>query len=338
MKGIGAPAGTLMLFLGAGSLLFSFPDAGEGVSSSERSFHLRYEAIVGSVPSDAKRIEIWIPLATSNERQTIMRRIIESPVPYQITRDGEYGNEILYVNVQGPIPAGLKVAVEYDAFVQGGMSDLKRARAVSAPADEGLSKFLKPTTYMKIDERVTALSQSITAGAPDPVLQARRIYDYVIERMTYEKETPGWGRGDTMRACELGTGNCTDFHSLFISLAQASRIPAKFQIGLPLPDKEEGEIPSYHCWAQFYAPSAGWVPVDASEAWKNRQMIDYFFGTYDPNRLALSTGRDIQLVPKPANGPVNIFFFPHVEIDGKVAGKEQVKTKFQFRNLSRSEA
>ena len=152
--------------------------------------------------------------------------------------------------------------------------------------------------------------------------------------MTYEKQTPGWGTGDTLRACEVGTGNCTDFHSLFISLARARGIPARFQIGLPIPQKPEGEIPGYHCWAEFYLNGVGWVPVDASEAWKDRERLAYFFGTYDPNRLAVSMGRDIQLVPAPASGPVNIFFRPVVEVDGKTF--DGLELKFQFQDLART--
>jgi len=186
---------------------------------------------------------------------------------------------------------------------------------------------------MVVDKRIRELAEVVTAEAQTPLEQVQAIYRFVIERMTYEKQTPGWGRGDTLRACEVGTGNCTDFHSLFISLTRAKGIPARFTIGLPVPEKLEGEIPGYHCWAEFYLGGVGWIPVDASEAWKNREKLDYFFGTYDPNRLAVSTGRDIQLIPKPANGPVNIFFKPYVEVDGK--SFDGIETRFRFRDLTK---
>ncbi len=155
--------------------------------------------------------------------------------------------------------------------------------------------------------------------------------------MTYDKETPGWGLGDTARACTVGTGNCTDFHSLFISLARAAGIPARFKIGLPVPQRAEGEILGYHCWAEFFLDGIGWVPVDASEAWKDRARVNYFFGTYDPNRLMVSRGRDIHLVPPSAQGPVNIFFFPLVEVDGEALGRDRVATQFHFRDLTPNE-
>jgi transglutaminase-like putative cysteine protease len=69
------------------------------------------------------------------------------------------------------------------------------------------------------------------------------------------------GMGDTLWACDSKHGNCTDFHSLFISTARSQKNPARFQIGFPLPAvKTAAEIPAYPCWAEFYLDSIGWVP------------------------------------------------------------------------------
>src|SRR5437879_241735 len=82
---------------------------------------------------------------------------------------------------------------------------------------------------------------------------ARVLYDVVNGHMKYDKpkDKPGWGRGDAVWACDNGFGNCSDFHSLFISLARAKKIPAKFEIGFLLPEKRGKEnIEGYHCWAK----------------------------------------------------------------------------------------
>ena len=55
--------------------------------------------------------------------------------------------------------------------------------------------------------------------------------------MKYSKEGKGWGQGDSVWACDSKFGNCTDFHSLFISLARGNKIPAKFEMGFPIPPK-----------------------------------------------------------------------------------------------------
>jgi transglutaminase-like putative cysteine protease len=99
-------------------------------------------------------------------------------------------------------------------------------------------------------------------------------------------------------ACDSKHGNCTDFHSPFIGMLRADGIPARFDIGFPLPEsKDEGDIAGYRCWAEFYAPKTGWIPVDISEAWKAKERGNYFLGSIDADRVPFSTGRGIALSP-----------------------------------------
>jgi transglutaminase-like putative cysteine protease len=167
--------------------------------------------------------------------------------------------------------------------------------------------------------------------------KARAIYDYVLANMKYDKSGTGWGRGDTMWACDAKRGNCTDFHSLFISMARSQEIPSRFEIGFPIPaGKHDGEIPGYHCWAEFYANSKGWVPVDISEAWKDQARREYFFGAYDVNRVQFTMGRDLVLSPAQAGEPLNYFVYPYVELSGKKY--ENVSNRFSFADVNAGQA
>ena len=56
-------------------------------------------------------------------------------------------------------------------------------------------------------------------------------------------------------------------------------------------------LTAYHCWALFRIPGKTWVSVDCSEADRLPERRMYFFGSHTPNRVALSTGRDIILEP-----------------------------------------
>src|SRR5262249_41448396 len=142
------------------------------------------------------------------------------------------------------------------------------------------------------------------------------------------------GEGDSVWACQSKHGNCSDFHSLFISLARSQKIPAKFEIGFSLPTKHgEGEITGYHCWAFFQPDGKGWVPVDISEASKNPKMRDYYFRNLTEDRVAFSVGRDIELVPVPAGGPRNFLIFPYVEVGGKEYPAKKVQTKVSFKDV-----
>ena len=146
--------------------------------------------------------------------------------------------------------------------------------------------------------------------------------------MRYDKSGTGWGRGDAMHACDVRTGNCTDFHAYFIALSRSIGIPARFAIGATIPaDKNEGTIEGYHCWAEFLADGR-WVPVDISEAWKNPKLADYYFGHNPANRFELTKGRDLVVDPEPASGPINFLVYPLLEMNGEVIKPE---TTFMFR-------
>jgi transglutaminase/protease-like cytokinesis protein 3 len=158
----------------------------------------------------------------------------------------------------------------------------------------------------------------VTQGKTEPLDKARAIYDYVFTTMRYDKTGTGWGNGDVLYACDAKKGNCTDFHSLFIAMARSQGIPARFEIGFPLPsDKHTSEIAGYHCWSDFYVDGKGWIPVDISEAWKHPEKRDYFFGSHDVNRMQFSMGRDLRLHPAQDGKPLNYFVYPYVEVDGK---------------------
>jgi transglutaminase-like putative cysteine protease len=176
------------------------------------------------------------------------------------------------------------------------------------------------------------LAAKVTEGQNSTLEKARAIYDYVFANMKYDKSGTGWGRGDVLYACDAKKGNCTDFHSLFIAMARSQGIPAKFEIGFPLPaDKNSGDISGYHCWAEFFDPEHGWIPVDISEAWKHPEKKDYFFGAHDDNRMQFTTGRDLELNPHQEAKPLNYFVYPYIE----VAGKEysNVSTAFSFADV-----
>ena len=116
-------------------------------------------------------------------------------------------------------------------------------------------------------------------------------------------------------------------------MMRSSGIPARFEIGFPLPEnKTEGDIAGYHCWAEFYLVGVGWVPVDASEAWKNPAKRDFSFGAHDVNRVFFTYGRDIRLSPDQKGEPLNYFIYPYAEANGQPV--KNLQTHFSFREVS----
>ncbi|HWY45444.1 MAG TPA: transglutaminase domain-containing protein [Candidatus Sulfotelmatobacter sp.] len=301
-----------------------------GAPAPKRTFDLTYTAEVHEVPAGTKQVDLWLPYPQNDDYQKILKANVTSPFATRIATESQYGNKIVHVEVKNPaagaIPVTMEFTVERSERVQ---KDFKEVKAAGGAAPANLQRWLQPDHLVPLDQRIREMSAEITAGRKTDVEKARAIYDYVLANMKYDKSGTGWGNGDIYWACDAKRGNCTDFHALFIGLARTAGIPAKFEIGFPLPaDKHDGEIAGYHCWAEFYLNGYGWVPVDISEAWKDPARREYFFGAHDANRVQFSIGRDVTLAPPQAGPPLNYFIYPYAEVDGKAF--TQVNKKFGF--------
>jgi transglutaminase-like putative cysteine protease len=290
-------------------------------NQKERHFNFHYAFTVKNVsPGDHARI--WIPLAHSDTFQEVRVTSKSGDLPLKQVRQPDYGNEVLYAETSKADKGEYKFSVDYDVvrkehvvLVDG--KPVGGAPSVKEPHVE-LARFLQPDRLVPVTGVPAQLAAQETKGATTQIEKAKDIYEYVFRTMKYDKSGTGWGHGDTLWACDSKHGNCTDFHSVFISMARAEGIPARFQIGFPLPaDKHSAEIPGYHCWAEFYLDQVGWVPVDISEAWKHQEKHDYFFGAHDVNRVQFTQGRDLKLAPAQEGPPLNYFVYPYVEIGGK---------------------
>jgi transglutaminase-like putative cysteine protease len=297
-----------------------------------RTLDVTYRAAINNLPADAQRIEAWIPLPQDGEEQRILSMRVDSPYPAEVTHDPDWGNAMLHV-VAPPGKESFAVVIRFTV-------ERRETRAGDLPPVEAESlaavrpaffRALRPTRMEIQDDKVRAFAEQAAGGNERPDEQVRAIYDWVLANMEYNKKVLGWGRGDVTRAClaieaagqgkDAGKGNCTDFHSLFGSLARSRGIPVKFIMGFPfIPgrDNPEGKKGGYHCWAKFFLPEAGWVPVDISEADKDPSKVDYYFGSLDEHRVDFSRGRDILLSPPQQGERLNYFGpDPYVEVDGQ---------------------
>ncbi len=295
------------------------------LAQNERHFTFHYAFTVKNVTS-GERVRVWIPLAHSDAYQDVHVTASGGDLPLKPIRQIEYGNEVLYAEAPKADKSEYKFSVDYDVvrkehvvLVNGKpLPDLRSAPAPGVSPQTELARFLQPDRLVPVTGVPAQLAEQQTQGATTALEKAHAIYEYVFRTMKYDKSGEGWGHGDTLWACDSKHGNCTDFHSVFISMARAEKIPARFQIGFPLPaDKHSAEIPGYHCWAEFYLDGTGWVPVDISEAWKHPEKHDYFFGAHDVNRMQFTQGRDLRLAPAQEGAPLNYFVYPYVEIAGK---------------------
>jgi transglutaminase-like putative cysteine protease len=303
----------------------------------EFNYQVHFPATLGAKGATA---HLWIPYPTKLDAyQTAATAVsVSDSVRHTIGRDAEYGNEFIVFEptaeqVASGFDAGLRFRVTRKEYVALRDGVAVRKAADIAPDISMLQRYLQPDKLVPLNGVIVELARQQTAGAGTQLEKARKIYDYVASTMHYDKSGEGWGRGDEVWACDSKRGNCTDFHSVLIGMMRSSGIPARFEIGFPLPEgKSEGEIPGYHCWAEFYIDGIGWIPVDASEASKNPAKRDYFFGAVDDDRVLFTYGRDIRLSAEQKGEALNYFIYPYAEVGGEPV--KDLKRTFSFRDIS----
>jgi len=300
---------------------------------AERHFTFHYGFTVKDVPAGQK-VRVWFPMAHSDSFQEIKVISATGDLPLKKTREPKYGNEIYYAESAKATAPELHFEIVYDVVRHERVTlgaHTPHLEEVKLPNKER-NEDLAPDKLVPISGLPADLAVKATTGKTATIEKARAIYDYVLTTMRYDKTGTGWGRGDVLYACDAKKGNCTDFHSLFIAMARSQAIPARFEIGFPLPsDKHAADIAGYHCWADFFESQHGWVPVDISEAWKHQEKAEYFFGAHDVNRVQFTMGRDLRLSPGQDGEPLNFFVYPYVEIGGKVY--PDVSTAFSFADV-----
>lgn len=304
------------IFVGSALAVYAADEA--GIIRGADQFEFVYRVKLPEIKGEAR---VWIPLAKTDAFQTVTEEKLNIPLKWEKVHDRDYDNDICVLYPQ-PSDSDKTVEIRYRVV-------RKEKTAYSANGAD-IARFLQPEKLVPISETFRTLARKATAEKTDDLERAKALYDHVMGRMRYDKSGTGWGRGDARYACDAHTGNCTDFHAYFIALARSIGIPARFAIGATIPaDKNEGTIDGYHCWAEFLADGR-WVPVDISEAWKNPELADYYFGHNPANRFELTKGRDLVVDPEPASGPINFLAYPLLEINGEIVKPE---TTFMFRRI-----
>jgi len=319
-------------------LLLSLAAVSLASAQDSRHFTFHYTFTVKNVPA-GERVRVWIPAAHSDDFQEVKIISAAGDLKLKKTRESQSGNQMYYAESAKAKSPDLHFEVIYDVVRHERLTlGVARPRLADVQLKESDRKqYLEPDKLVPITGLPADLALKVTAGKTTPLEKARAIYDYVFTTMRYDKTGTGWGHGDVLYACDAKKGNCTDFHSLFIAMARSQGIPARFEIGFPLPpDRHSEEIAGYHCWSDFFEPQHGWVPVDMSEAWKHQEKRDYFFGAHDVNRVQFTMGRDLRLSPAQDGPPLNYFVYPYVE----VAGKEypNVSLAFSFADVDAGKA
>lgn len=295
-------------------------------AAADTIYTIRQTYIVKDIPEGAKQVRGWFWMPEDRPEQQVLEfRVLESPESLRITRDPRYGRSWLYADVAVNPEKPLRVVTEFKVIRRkvSGMANPAKAGPITAEHRRAFAAELRlDEKHMEVTPAIQKIADDLMADEKNPVLQARRFFDFVIEKSDhYSKFGPtpkGKCLGDAME-CLAGSGDCcTDQHALFIALCRARGIPCRLMYGSRLKPENAGKDhdPGYRCWPNFFAPGLGWVPLDISSADTGGERAGEWFGGLDENRIEWAEGRDFDLEPRSQVRP-DLVIRGWVEVDGK---------------------
>lgn len=288
--------------------------------TAPRYLDFTYTCYLTDVPLNTDWVDIWVPVPVSDDRQTVkLLSVSESGGIF--STEPKYGNKIFYIRYR---PMGkekgdtVKIIFSYKVSLsEKTILEAKRLAPLpnSNPGD-GFQVYLQENRLIPLNGPIIKLRDDM--DLPNvPIAAAKKIYENLISTMVYNYKAPGAGLGDAIWACNSKTGDCSDYHSIFIGICRSAGIPADHEFGIPLRASRSNHIiKDWHCWAKFWVQGPGWITIDASEADKHPELKEYLFGTLSNDYLTISHGRDVNMMPRQQGGPLNIFADPYAEIDG----------------------
>lgn len=271
-----------------------------------------------------KVVRVWIPVAQTNDYQTI--EDVEFDAEGAEINEDALGNQMLYVEWDADAePENRTASVSFHVT----RPEILRPELVEeGEVDADLDEYLAANSTVPVDGEVKELAEEITKDEATYLGKARAIYDWIIANMNRNNDITGCGKGDVCASLDTLDGKCTDINSVFVGLCRSVGIPAREMFGVRINDTDI--TGNQHCWAEFYLPGTGWVAADPADVLKAiltnewdkesdeaKEMQEYYWGNCDEKRVELSSGRDITLSPAQDGEALNNFGYPYAEVNGE---------------------
>jgi len=223
--------------------------------------------------------------------QQVLSEQIEVSDPsasYEILRTED--NRVARVSL-GTIYSGASKTITIIQTVKVDYVDLEiDPNAVQGNIPAGLIEYTQsiPHLWESDDPTIENKALELTENQPNFYYKAKQIFDFVKGYLTYVQMGP---EHSALWAYTNRSGDCSEFTHLFIALARAAGIPAKFVSGYGYDPTKGNEFEQMgHAFAFAYLPNVEWIPVD--EVW-SRPEGEFGKLSYDHLIQLTSDGKNL---------------------------------------------
>ncbi len=154
--------------------------------------------------------------------------------------------------------------------------------------------------HIRFTPYIKSLTDEVTGEETNPLIKARKIYDFITTHVMYSYMRPYFEITDIVEYAATGLkGDCGVQALMFITMCRCAGVPARWQSGLYCAPWDIG----CHDWAQFYVAPYGWLFADCSfggSAYRagNEERRNFYFGNLDPFRIPANSEFQQEFIPK----------------------------------------
>lgn len=258
-------------------------------------------------------LKLWIPLPIRTGAQDNVRVISITPeeyVKFPPQTDGDIGFVYLEISLD-ELKKDLRIQLQFEFMHYEQHFLIDPGNVGKYDTDSYLYKqYTRSYNNTTITPEIRQKAQEIVEDEKNPYLAAKRLYEYIVERIDYSHMPHAslnvLGIPESVYVHERSYGDCGAQGTYFSALCRSLGIPARTSGGMQLCPGEEGT----HFWAEFYLPNYGWIPVDTSIAQianypieltddERRTFKNFFFGKQDSYRYIIQKDVDVPLIPEP---------------------------------------
>jgi hypothetical protein len=240
---------------------------------------------------DGGGLYLWIPRIQDSPSQRNVQLIRQEPAP-----EIENYNGLMLFYLKEPkrgTPYKLAQTFILDRYAMESRIDPAR---VSADYDKNrplYKAYTASNAFTPAADTDIALAVKSNGGQErNPYVRARRLFDFVLARMSY---TEGEKYVSARDGLKNRKGDSYTYATLYVALLRNAGIPSRTIGGYII---AESNIAYPHFWTEFYLPNFGWVPADPALADRGAaenfplpaNAAEYFFGNITNRHIIFSRG------------------------------------------------
>ena len=255
-------------------LLFNMPSAPgktmiEPFVQSTSRYKITYYA---EIKGPSKNVSLILPLPPNNSEVKWIRMFTSTlnvlgVDSYDLRSYNNHFQNVLQVNVVPP----RRFLVEYEVEVYSGIFLNTSLRYSNVRSDLRVYENLTKITYwwnysINIIKKTISFLKSKTLKRKDMTVAEvlSMIRNVTVSKLSY---SPSGVRTHLSEALRRGTGDCSEYSDLYVTIARGLGIPAVRALGYIIENWNEalGEYEYYgHAWPLVYIPGYGWIPVEVT--------------------------------------------------------------------------